>query len=102
MLSAEIDTTTGAIVGLRHLGRDLALVTGPSGEPPFRLDLVGSGPVTEVRETIVEAVADGIRTTWRLAGGITVTGDVRPRGEDLLFTAWAEGEGSATIERLTY
>jgi len=101
-LAADIDPATGAVVGLRQLGIELDLVRGPSGEPPFRLDLAGVGPVTDVLETRVEGSASGARITWRLSNGITVTGEVRPRGADLLFRASVVATGPATVERLTY
>jgi hypothetical protein len=101
-LVAEIDTTTGGVVGLRHPGRGLTLVGGPAGEAPFRLDVTGLGAVTEILGTTVEALADGVRAVWLLPHGITVTGEVRPRGEDLAFSVRADVAGDAVIERLTY
>ena len=102
MLVAEIDTATGAVTGLRHLGRELTLVGGPSSEPPFRLELAGVGAVTDVLATSVERAGDGVRSTWWLANGVTVIGNVQPRGEDLRFEVIAQVEGGATVERLTY
>ena len=101
-LAIHIDSTSGRLVAVRNLVRDLDLIAAPPSCPPFRLKLEGTDWVASFIRFAHQSLENGLRLTWQTMHDITLESDILVRGEDILFTISAHNQGQATIDRIEY
>lgn len=101
-LYVEIEPSSGRLLRVRNLARELDLIAVPSTNAPFRLELAKLGVVEGFSDFKCEPLANGLRLVWSAPYNITLTGDIIVRGDDLLFTISAANAGQATIDRIEY
>jgi len=101
-LRVEIDSTTGRVVSVQNLLRDIELIATPCSAPPFRVEFGALGVIEEFSEFHALPLAKGLRLIWQLAQGVLLTSDVLVRGSEILFTTAALNQGDALIDRIEY
>jgi hypothetical protein len=101
-LRLEVDAATGGIRRLRHLTRDLELISLAADGPAFRLESPELGIMEQAVAFEQRALPDGLRLTWTLDHGLVISSDVIVRGDDVSFTVAVTNRGSATVDRLAY
>jgi len=101
-LAVSVDQKTGRLLGVRNLARNLELIDGAPGGPAFRLELRERGWIEQATAFSYQELDGGLRLRWETADDITLIAELRPRGDDIVWTIAAENRGRATIDRLEY
>ena len=101
-LRIEVDETTGHIVGVWNLARDIGLMARSPDGPPFRLTTAELGDAIAITGFSAERTADGLDLRWTTDRSVVVRSRVAVRGDAITLHVVVEDPGQLTVDRIEY